>query len=182
MECIGCAQCIDACDAVMDKLVRPHHLIGYTSQDELAGKPRRLLRPRMIVYPSLLAIVGSLLMWSIVGRTPAEVTALRSDGPSFMVLPDKRIASQVRLKIENETAEPRRYVVSLADAPDAALKSALAVWEIKPHHAAEIPLFVEADAATFTHGQRRIHLRVFDDQGFARIVAITLLGPSGGTQ
>lgn len=179
MECIGCAQCIDACDTVMDKLHRPRHLIGYTSQEQLAGKPRRLLRPRMIVYPSLLAVVGSLLIWSVVGRATAEVTALRNDGPSFMVLPSGRIASQVRLKIENETAELRRYVVSLADAPDAALKSALAVWEIKPHRAAEIPLFVEADRATFARGQRRIHLRVFDDQGFARIVAITLLGPVG---
>jgi hypothetical protein len=67
--------------------------------------------------------------------------------------------------------------VSLADAPDAALKSALAVWEIKPHRAQELPLLVEADPASFTRGQRRVHLRVFDDQGFARIVAITLLGP-----
>ena len=179
MECIGCAQCIDACDAVMDKMQRPRHLIGYTSQEQLAGKPRRLLRPRMIAYPLLLAIVGSLLVWSVVGRATAEVTALRNEGPSFIVLPGGRIASQVRLKVENDTAELRHYVVSLADAPDAELKSALAVWEVKPHRAHEIPLFVEADAATFVHGQRRIHLRVFDDQGFARIVAITLLGPVG---
>jgi cytochrome c oxidase accessory protein FixG len=177
MECIGCAQCADACDVVMDKLQRPRHLIGYTSQDELAGKPRHLLRPRMIAYPALLVVVGSLLVASVLSRTPAEVTALRNDGPSFVLLPGGRIAAQVRLKIENETGEPRHYVVSLADAPDAALKSALAVWEIKPRHAAEIPLFVEADAATFTRGQRRVHLRVFDDQGFARIVAVTLLGP-----
>ena len=182
MECIGCAQCIDACDAVMDKLQRPRHLIGYTSQEQLAGKPRRVLRPRMIAYPSLLAVVGSLLVWSVVGRATAEVTALRNDGPSFIMLPDGRIASQVRLKIENDTAELRHYVVSLADAPDAALKSALAVWEVKPHRAHEIPLFVEADAATFTRGQRRIHLRVFDDQGFARIIAITLLGPMGSAE
>jgi cytochrome c oxidase accessory protein FixG len=179
MECTGCAQCIDACDAVMDKLQRPRQLIGYTSQDQLAGKPRRLMRPRMIVYPSLLAIVGSLLVWSIVARAPAEVTTLRNEGPSFIVLPDGRIASQVRLKIENDTAELRRYVVSLYGAKDAVLKSALAVWEIKPHRAQEISLFVEADPATFARGQRRVHLHVFDDQGFARIVPITLLGPVG---
>jgi cytochrome c oxidase accessory protein FixG len=179
MECIGCAQCIDACDAVMDKLQRPRHLIGYTSQDQLAGKPRRLLRPRMIVYPSLLAIVGSLLVWSIVARAPAEVTTLRNDGPSFIVLPDGRIASQVRLKIENETAELHRYVVSLYQTKDAVLKSALPFWEVKPHRAQEIPLFVEADAGTFTRGQRRVYLHVFDDRGFARIVPITLLGPMG---
>lgn len=178
MECVGCAQCIDACDAVMDKLQRPRHLIGYTSKDQLAGKPRHLLRPRLIIYPALLAVVGSLLVWSIVGRAPAEVTALRNEGASFMILPDGRVASQVRLKVENETAEPRHYVVSLADSPDAALKSALAVWEVKPHHAQEIPLFVETDRKTFEHGKRKVHLRVFDDQGFARIVAITLLGPA----
>jgi cytochrome c oxidase accessory protein FixG len=179
MECVGCAQCVDACDAVMDKLRRPRHLIGYTSQDQLAGKPRRLLRPRMIAYPSLLAIVGALLVWSVVGRATAEVMAMRGDGPSFVVLPGGRIASQVRLKIENDTDEPRHYVVSLANAPDAVLKSPLAVWDIKPHRAREIPLFVEADAASFQHGQRRVHLHVFDDQGFARIVPITLLGPMG---
>ena len=179
MECIGCAQCIDACDQVMDKLHRPRHLIGYTSKDELAGRPRHLLRPRMIVYPALLAVVGSLLVWSVVGRATAEVTALRNDGPSFMTLPDGRIASQVRLKIENATSAPRRYVVTLAGAPDAELKSALAVWEIKPHHAQQIPLFVEAAAASFTRGERRVHLRVFDDEGFERIVTVTLLGPAG---
>jgi cytochrome c oxidase accessory protein FixG len=177
MECLGCAQCIDACDAVMDKLSRPRHLIGYTSKAQLAGAPRRLLRPRLIVYPALLAVVSSLLVWSIVGRATAEVTTLRGDGPSFVSLPGGRIAAQVRIKIENATAEPRHYVVSLAGAPDAALKSPLAIWKIKAHHAQEIPLFVEAAAATFTRGQRKVYLRVNDDHGFERMVPITLLGP-----
>jgi polyferredoxin len=98
-----------------------------------------------------------------------------------MTLQDGRIASQVRLKIENASPALRRYVVTLAGAPDANLKSALAVWEIKPHHTQQIPLFVEAAAATFTHGERRVHLRVFDDQGFERIMTVTLLGPAGST-
>jgi polyferredoxin len=178
MECVGCAQCIDACDTVMDKLHRPRHLIGYTSQDQLAGVPRKLLRPRLVVYPALLAIVGSLLVWGVVSRATSEVTSLRNDGPSFVTLPDGRIASAVRLKIENESDQPRSYAISLAGAPDGVLKTALAVWEIKPHHAQTIPLFVEVAATTFVHGERRVRLRVFDDQGFERIVGATLLGPA----
>jgi cytochrome c oxidase accessory protein FixG len=178
MECTGCAQCIDACDAVMDKLERPRHLIGYTSKDQLAGSPRRLWRPRLVAYPALLAVVGSLFAWSLATRASSEVTSLRGQGPSFVTLPDGRVAAQVRIKIENESDVPRHYVISLADAPDAALKSPLAVWEIRAHHAQEIPLFVEASTATFHHGQRRVHLRVFDDQGFERLVAATLLGPA----
>ena len=177
MECVGCAQCIDACDGVMDKLKRPRHLIGYTSKDELEGKPRRLLRPRMIIYPTLLTIVGSLLVWNIANRATSEVWTLRNHGPSFVTLPDGRIAAQVRLKIENETDEPRSYVVSLADAPDATLRSPLPVWDIKPHHAQEIPLFVEVSATTFVRGERRVYFRVFDNAGFERKVPATLLGP-----
>jgi cytochrome c oxidase accessory protein FixG len=183
LECVGCAQCIDACDAVMDRLRRPRQLIGYTSQAQLAGRPRRLLRPRLVIYPALLAVVGGLLIASVARRAPAEIIALRGTGPSFVVQPDGLIAAQVRLKIENDTDGARRYAISLADAPDARLQSALAVWEIKPHRAQAIPLFVTAAASTFAHGERRIHLRVFDDQGFARIVPITLLGPvaAGGS-
>jgi hypothetical protein len=36
-------------------------------------------------------------------------------------------------------------------------------------------------AATFQHGQRQVHLRIFDDEGFERIVATTLLGPDAST-
>ena len=179
MECVGCAQCIDACDAVMDKLHRPRGLIRYTSKDELAGKPRKLLRPRMIIYPALLAVVASLLVWRVADRDSAEIWTLRNDGPSFVTLPDGRIASAVRLKIENETDSVRRYAISLAGSPDAVLKSPLAVWEIRPHRAQVIPLFVEAAASTFVCGERRAHLRVFDDQGFERIMTTTLLGPAG---
>ena len=181
MECVGCAQCIDACDAVMDKLHRPHHLIGYTSQDQLAGKPRHLLRPRLIVYPALLALVGSLFAWSLASKAGSEVTALRNDGPSFVQLPDGRIASAVRLKIENETDAPRHYSISLAGTPDAVLKTPLAVWEIPAHRARTIPLFVEVLAASFERGERRVHLRIFDDEGFERIVTTTLLGPAEAT-
>jgi cytochrome c oxidase accessory protein FixG len=180
MECIGCAQCIDACDTVMDKLHRPRHLIGYTSQDQLAGKPRRLWRPRMIVYPALLAVVGSLFVASIATRATSEVTTLRGNSPSFVALPGGRVAAQVRLKIENEAEASHHYVIELVDAPDATLKAPLAVWAVRPHHAQEVPLFVEAAVATFTHGQRQVQLRVEGDDGFERILRVTLLGPAEG--
>ena len=181
MECIGCAQCADACDTVMAKLRRPRHLIGYTSNDRLAGKPPRLLRPRLIAYPALLAVVAGLLVWSVAGRPTTEIIALRVEGPSFIALPDGRIASHVRLKIENASALPRRYRIALAGAPDAVLTQPLPAWQIAPHHAQQIPLLVEAAAATFVHGERRVELRVYDAEdraAFEQIVTVALLGPA----
>ena len=57
MECIGCAQCIDACDDVMDKIGRPRGLIRYSSQAVVSGEARHFVRPRVIVYPTVMAVL-----------------------------------------------------------------------------------------------------------------------------
>jgi ferredoxin len=46
MECIGCANCIDACDEVMDKVKQPRGLIRYASQNQLEGTNPRFFRAR----------------------------------------------------------------------------------------------------------------------------------------
>jgi len=84
MECIGCAQCVDACDGVMDKLGKKRGLIRYTSQDELAGKARRVLRVRTVIYPALLVFAAGLLAFGVATRGSAEVWIERITGPSFV--------------------------------------------------------------------------------------------------
>ncbi|MFN9916982.1 MAG: 4Fe-4S dicluster domain-containing protein, partial [Pirellulaceae bacterium] len=49
LECIHCAQCIDACDAVMQKLHRPSGLIRYSSQAAMDGQAASWLRPRTLI-------------------------------------------------------------------------------------------------------------------------------------
>ncbi len=182
MECIGCAQCIDACDTVMDKLEKPRHLIGYTSQDILAGKPKKLARPRTIVYPMLLAFVSAMLVWSVSTRESAKVWIDRIQGPTFVELPDGMIASQVRLKLENESDETRHYSISLHGATDAKLRAGALVFDVKGRKSMEIPLFVDAPRETYVGGKRKVTLRVADDRGFARVLEVTLLGPEGGAR
>ena len=52
IECIACAACVDACNAIMDKLQRPTGLIRYDSSNGFAGTPTRFIRPRTIVTRS----------------------------------------------------------------------------------------------------------------------------------
>jgi cytochrome c oxidase accessory protein FixG len=80
LECVACTACIDACDDVMDRLERPRGLIRYDSQEGLAGRPRRILRPRVIFY-TVLAVIG-LVVASVAahGRTDFEVSLLRLQG------------------------------------------------------------------------------------------------------
>ncbi len=77
MECLNCTACIDACDTVMIKLDRKPGLIRYASENELAGKPRRLARART----ALTALAFSGLVAGFVaagsGRGDLEVVRLR---------------------------------------------------------------------------------------------------------
>ena len=179
MECIGCAQCIDACDTVMDKLGRKRGLIRYTSQDELAGKPRKLLRGRTVVYPALLVLGIAMLTFQVAKRESTEVWIDRIQGPAFVELPDGRISSQARIKIENESDEARGYNLSLIDSGDAQLRTQT-VWEVKARKSVTIPLFIDVPRSAFVHGEKRVFVRIDESTGFERIVTVTLLGPAGG--
>ncbi|MEJ7600265.1 MAG: cytochrome c oxidase accessory protein CcoG [Kofleriaceae bacterium] len=180
MECIGCAQCIDACDTVMDKLRLPRGLIGYTSQDVLAGKRKHLVRLRTIIYPALLVVCTSLLVWAVGSRASTEISIGRMSGPSFIELPAGQIASAVRLKLENESDVTRHYTILVDDA-DAKLRAPQARWEVKARRAVDVPLFVDVPRTSFQRGRRTVTLKVADDAGFHRALSVTLLGPEGGT-
>jgi cytochrome c oxidase accessory protein FixG len=83
LECIGCAACIDACDEVMARLGRRPGLVRYDSLAGLSGRPRRWIRPRMVVYGVLLLIGASVAGWSISGIRPASLTATRMIGAPY---------------------------------------------------------------------------------------------------
>jgi len=176
MECIACTQCIDACDAVMDKLDRKRGLIRYTSQDELAGRDRRLRRVRTVVYPALLALSLGGLVYAIASRTGSDVSVERVSGKAFVELPDGGISAQARIKLENTTDETHRYHLSLAQTPDATLRSQ-AMFELKPRKSLQVSVFIDVPRSSFVHGKRTAYLRIDDSAGFERVVTLTLLGP-----
>jgi cytochrome c oxidase accessory protein FixG len=177
MECIGCAQCIDACDAIMTRVKRPPGLIRYTSQDQLAGKPSRLLRGRTIVYPVLLAIVVVALALSLGGRAAAEVSILRTDGAPFSILPTGEVSTPLTVKVENRTGVRHDYRVELLGAEDARVINPQPTFALEPGHATTVPLFVIAPWASFRAGRRVVEVRVRDEAGFDRTLSTTLLGP-----
>ncbi len=80
LECINCTQCIDACNTVMHKIGRAPNLIRYSSQARDAGETRTKLRPRVILYPMILAVVVSTLIYNLATQASFEAVALRGRG------------------------------------------------------------------------------------------------------
>ncbi|HLO77459.1 MAG TPA: cytochrome c oxidase accessory protein CcoG [Magnetospirillum sp.] len=116
LACIGCGLCIDACDTVMEKFKLPKGLIRLDSSANLeartSGQPapgRRIVRPRTMLYTALLAIVGTVILISLITRATTEVNVLHERSPLFVQMSDGGIRNGYAYKILNMIREDRTY-------------------------------------------------------------------------
>jgi len=116
IDCIACGACIDACDSVMTKIGLPVGLVRYSTENAMASKPTRILRPRIIIYGMLLLTLFAILGAGLVARKPLLVDVLRDRNALYRVVGDGEIENSYTLKITNKAAESRRFLISL-DAP-----------------------------------------------------------------
>ncbi|GJM44352.1 MAG: cytochrome c oxidase accessory protein CcoG [Gemmatimonadota bacterium] len=119
MECVGCANCIDACDDIMERTQRPRGLIRYDSQRAFEeGTRRSFFRPRLFLYAAL-GLAGLLVFGFTVSRRDAfELRVLRSQGLPYQLEPEA-IQNVYSLRIQNKRDEPAVFFLRM-DVPDSA--------------------------------------------------------------
>ncbi|MDC8757889.1 cytochrome c oxidase accessory protein CcoG [Janthinobacterium fluminis] len=126
-ECIGCAACIDACNTVMDKIDRPRGLIRYSTDHALANNfttkqiRKRAMRPRVLIYTTILALISCTVIGSLVLRTPLKLDVIRDRGAMGREVEDGMIENVYRLQIMNTSERPHRYKVKVSGIPTLAL-------------------------------------------------------------
>ncbi len=117
-ECISCAACIDVCDGVMDRMGYARGLIRNTTQNGLDGQWtqaqvwRRVLRPRVLLYGSVLLLLSIGLLTSLVLRTPLKVDVLRDRASLARIVAGGKIENVYRLQIMNATESTQKYRIS----------------------------------------------------------------------
>jgi len=159
-ECIGCAACLDACNGVMDKVDQPRGLIRYATENALAGGwntaqvRRRLLRPRVLGYTALLALMVAAFAGSLALRVPLKVDVIRDRGAMGRELEDGRIENVYRLQLMNTSEEARLLRIAVAGLPGAAIADE-EVIEIGGAATRAVPVRVRA-AAGGAAGARRV--------------------------
>lgn len=119
LECITCALCIDACDEVMEKIGLPGGLIAYdTHEGQFDGTPGKkvkvkYIRPRTVAYTILLALVGSIMLYTLLNRSALDVNVIKDRNPLYVTLSDGTIRNGYTVKILNKIHETRRYQVTV---------------------------------------------------------------------
>jgi cytochrome c oxidase accessory protein FixG len=154
LECIQCGLCIDACDAIMDKVGRPRGLIAYdTVRDLEAGdtnEPIRLLRPRVILYAAAIAVVSLIMLVALVMRPELDVNVLHDRNPLYVRLSDGGVRNGYTVKLLNKLYLPRAFKVSVEGLPGAQLDMVGhkgGVVPVPPDNLQSVKLYITLDKA-----------------------------------
>jgi cytochrome c oxidase accessory protein FixG len=145
--CIGCAACIDVCNDVMDKMKYPQGLIRFATQNGLAKRLdakqtlRRVFRPRVLIYSTVLLLICTAFITSLALRRPFRVDVVRDRGTLARMVGEGQIENVYRLQVMNATESPQRLRVKV-EGIDGATVSSRPDFEVGPAEARWLPVSV----------------------------------------
>jgi len=179
MECITCTQCIDACDDIMAHIGKPPGLISYTSENNLAGKRTRLMRPRTILYLVVWLGLAVTLVATLAMRSNYDIDVGRSVGDPYMVLPDGRIANRLRFRVRNQTGLPSSFDIKPVSPANMEIRIVgVSPITLAPGEMKRTEAWVILPRTAFTTDKRTASFHLSFSDNTLIETSFTLLGPS----
>lgn len=176
MECIGCTQCIDACDAIMIGVGKPVGLIRYTSENALENQKTKIIRPRTILYMVVLGIMVSAFGWKLTHRNPIDLNVTRAVGAPYTMMDDK-VMNRLKFRVQNRTGVDGSFTFRVAEPEGAEIKlMGLSTMELKQGRTERIEAFVITPKSAFSGGSAPARIQVTNGKDTTEF-NFTLIGP-----
>jgi cytochrome c oxidase accessory protein FixG len=178
-ECIACAACIDACDSVMDKMSYPRGLVRYTTEHALKHDKTHVVRPRMLVYASLLLILVGFLVTSMSLRTPIILDVIRDRNALYRELPGDIIENSYTIKLINQSNHARAFKLSVSGVEGISLRGVDETVLVEGGGVLSLPVRARARRDD-TYGVMKIEFiaAATDDSGDVQVEDSRFLGPT----
>jgi len=103
LECVGCTACIDACNAIMDKINQPLGLIRYASENGIENREPLRFTGRMKLYTVLLTGLLVILAVLLYTRKEIDATIMRTPGMLYQQRSDDSVSNLFNIKVANKT-------------------------------------------------------------------------------
>ena len=164
-ECIGCGVCVDVCDTVMDKLGYERGLIKYSTDNAMknhwsqAQTLRHVLRPRVLVYTTILSSIVLAVLISLSMRTPFKVDVVRDRGVTARPVAGGKIENVYRLQLMNATEKQQRYKITVNGMPGLQISSET-VLAVESTQARWVPVRLQAPFDAAAPGSHPIHFEI----------------------
>lgn len=128
LECIQCGLCIDACNDIMTRIDRPQNLIAYDTFSSIENEKKggglslRLIRPRTILYTSLLLLVAAVVGVAAMSKSELEMNVIAERNPFYVQLSDGSVRNAYTIKILNKRYEPHTFTLATTGIDGAILR------------------------------------------------------------
>jgi len=176
LECIGCTSCIDACDAVMDKINKPKNLIRYDSLNGVNSGTKIKFNLRIGAYSTILVLIVGLLAFLLLTRKPFESTLLRTPGMTFSFDEKTKIVSNLyQIEILNKSMEAERFEISV-EKPLKIRWVGNPIQGIEQGKMAKGEFFILAPLGLRKNGEK-LPVRIRDGEGKEEIIKTSFIQP-----
>lgn len=163
IECIACAACIDACDSVMDRMGYPRGLVRYATQNSLAGGRARVVRPRIIVYGTLLALLAAGFVAALALRTPVGLDVLRDRNALYRELDDGTVENVYTARILNKDERAHEMTIRVSGPLPLELDPVRVVVTVAAGAVANVPIRVRVRDRSLPSFGFEVSVQALDD-------------------
>jgi cytochrome c oxidase accessory protein FixG len=166
-ECIGCAACIDACNSVMDKISAPRGLVRYwtdhaqTYRWSSAQVLRHMVRPRVLIYSTVLLVIVSVFFGTLLTRTPVKMDVIRDRGSMGREVENGQIENVYRLQIMNTDESRHQYHIGVEGIEGITLQGAGEVT-LESIESRSVPVDVRVPGGKGSKGSNKIWFTLID--------------------
>lgn len=177
-ECIGCSACIDVCNDVMKKMDYPEGLIRYTTQHTMDGKQSHILRPRVLIYFSILVLFSGLFIFSLSQRTPISLDIIRDRNQLYRETAGL-IENIYTLKLINMDNEAHEFDLQVKGIENLLLLNDRKNIIVEGGRVVDLPVRLRADEANLEQRSTTVYftLKAKDEDDLAVTQKAKFLGP-----
>jgi cytochrome c oxidase accessory protein FixG len=176
LECINCTACIDVCNEVMDKINKPHNLIGYFSENMIHKQEKPGFTIRMKAYSAVIMVLVSVLGYFILTRSDLDVTLMRAANLLYQEQPGGYISNVYNAEFINKT-DKRKSFVMRADDPSIKIQYIQAPGVMEKEGSVKAVFFLLIPASRVHSFKTDVHLQLLMGNKVVKTVTAEFVGP-----
>ena len=178
-QCISCSSCIDVCDSVMEKMNYPKGLIKYTTENELEGNPRKIIRPRIIIYAVILLTLISVMSASVLTRSTVKLDVLRDRNSLYRVNNQGQVENIYTLKVINKQTTDHEFKIEVNGIDNLLLKMDDSDTNVEAGEIKDVVVRLIADPNDLEQESTTIEFKItaLDDDALSTKEQARFLGP-----
>ena len=178
LECTNCTACIDACDAMMEKVDLPKGLIGYYSEEHIEKQESFRLNTRMKGFSAIIFVLVGLLAGMLLLRTDVEANILRLPGQLYEMQSGNVVSNVFTFKLINKTTEEFENVHFKLLSHEGSIESVTHQDVVVPEKGmAEGTLFIKIHQSLLEDEKTSLEIGVYSGKKLLEKTSTNFMGP-----